>query len=110
MRSRWSDTRRKVAVSTGSQIIGQLISAALAIFTLRILTQSLGVHDYGVYATAFAVVSTFALLADIGVTSITAREIARRPDDANEIMAVNMGLRIALCVAAWPVIVAVSFL
>lgn len=110
MTSRWAGKRRKVAVSTGSQVIGQLVSAALAVFTLRILTQALGVHDYGVYATAFAVVSTFALLADIGVTSITAREIARRPDDADEIIAVNMGLRVALCVAAWPIIVAVSIL
>jgi O-antigen/teichoic acid export membrane protein len=110
MTSRWAGKRRKVAVSTGSQVIGQLVSAALAVFTLRILTQTLGVHDYGVYATAFAVVSTFALLADIGVTSITAREIARRPDEADEIIAVNMGLRIALCVAAWPIIVGVSFL
>ncbi len=102
--------RRRVAVSTVSQVVGQLVSAGLAVITLRILTRTLGVAQYGVYATAFAVVTTFALIADIGVTAITGREIAKNPDRAEEIIGDNMGLRIAMCVAAWPVVVGVSFI
>lgn len=102
--------RFKILLSSGTQIVGQILGALLAVITLKLITSSLGLKDYGFYATALAFVSTFSLLTDLGLSAITAREIARRPTAAADIIGHNMGLRIALCLVVIPIAIGLSFL
>jgi len=100
---------KKVVVSTVAQVASQIITSVLAVVTLKIITTSLGVADYGLYATIYAFVSTFSLLTDLGLNAITAREIAKEPARADDIIGHNMGLRIVLCVVMIPLIALLSF-
>jgi O-antigen/teichoic acid export membrane protein len=101
---------RRVVVSTSSQVASQIFVALLGVVALKIMTHALGVEKYGIYATILAFVSTFALLTDLGLNAITAREIAKHPDQANSIISHNMGLRIFLVSLMIPIIFGLSFL
>lgn len=103
------NTKTKVVLSTSAQIIGQIIGAVIAVIVLKILSNSLGVSNYGIYATALAFVTTFSLLTDVGLSAITGREIAKHPDSSDEIISHNMGLRILLSILMIPVIIGMSF-
>lgn len=100
--------RFKVLFSSSSQIICQILGALLAVITLKLITSSLGLKNYGLYATALAFVSTFSLLTDLGLSAITGREIAKFPEKADDIIGHNMGLRIALSTIAIPIIIVIS--
>ncbi len=99
-----NNVKRKVVISTSAQVIGQLLSAVIAVFILKILTNKLGIKQYGVYATIVAFVTTFSLLTDFGLNAITGREIAKRPEEAESIIGHNLGLRLFLCLIMVPVI------
>lgn len=102
--------KKRVIVSTVSQVGSQIIIALLGVVTLKLITNNLGVGSYGVYATVLAFVSTFSLLTDLGLNAINGREIAKHPEDAADIIGQNMGLRISLCVLMVPLIFGLSYI
>ena len=104
------DVKSKIILSTSSQILGQIITAILAILTLKIIANSLGLRSYGIYATALAFVSTFSLITDLGINAIAGREIAKNPEKADEIIGYNMGLRLCLSLIGIPVIIGIGFI
>jgi O-antigen/teichoic acid export membrane protein len=101
--------RRRVLISVGSQILGQVAVSGLGLVFVKLMTVQLGAAEYGIYATAMAFVFTFSLLTDLGLTAVTAREVAKQPDRAGEIISQNMGLRLSLAAALVPVIYGLSF-
>ena len=103
-------TRAKVVTSTVAQLASQAFVSCCAVIALKIMTNTLGITSYGTYATAIAFVSIFSLLTDLGINSITAREIAKYPSKANDIITHNMGLRMALCLIMVPTIIGLSFI
>ncbi len=103
-------TKKRIMFSSGSQVVGQLIGAITGIVILKITTNSLGLNGYGIFATLLAFVSSFALLTDLGLNAITAREIAKSPNEADTIISHNMGLRLFLCLIVVPIIYGLSFL
>jgi len=96
--------RGKVAFGTISQIASRLAVAILSIFTLRYSTQYLGAEVYGQLAIVVAYVTIFTLLTDLGLTAISSREIARRPDEADRIIGNSLAMRLLLSVAISPLI------
>jgi O-antigen/teichoic acid export membrane protein len=102
--------KKRITISVVSQIISQVFIGMLGVLVLKIMTNNLGTQSYGVYATILAFVSTFALLTDLGLNTITSREIAKQPENANEIISHNMGLRLFLCAVMIPVISAIGLL
>jgi O-antigen/teichoic acid export membrane protein len=98
-----------VVFGTVNQIIGQFGGSAIGIVILKIITSSLGVTGYGVYAAAVAYVTTFSILTDLGVNAVTPRAIATNPDRADHIARSNMGVRLFLCAVTVPVLFAVSW-
>jgi O-antigen/teichoic acid export membrane protein len=101
--------KKRIVLSTVSQVISQIFVAILGVITLKVITTSLGIKNYGVYATVLAFVTTFSLLTDLGLNAITAREIAKHPSEADDIISHNMGLRIALCFIMIPLILGLSY-
>jgi O-antigen/teichoic acid export membrane protein len=96
--------KSKVALGTLSQIASKVAVAALSIFTLRYSTQYLGAEAYGLYSTVIAYVTIFTLLTDLGLTAISSREIARRPEDAEKIIGNSLAMRVLLSVIISPLI------
>jgi O-antigen/teichoic acid export membrane protein len=104
------DLRQKIAISVISQVVGQILMGLFGVVALRVMTNSLGLRGYGVYATIYAFVTTFSILTELGVNSIGIREIAKSPDNAQEIISHNLGLRMTLSVFAIPVIFLIGIL
>lgn len=100
---------RRVLVGTTSLVAAQVASIALALAAVKVITSSLGRADYGVYATAIAFTAIFSLLADFGVNTVTAREVARDPSHADRVVSLSIGLRVALSLVVAPIILLGSF-
>lgn len=96
--------KSKVALGTLSQVASKVAVAVLSIFTLRYSTQYLGAEVYGQYSTVIAYVTIFTLLTDLGLTAISSREIARRPEDAEKIIGNSLAMRVLLSVLISPLI------
>ena len=94
--------RRRIFVSTSSLFASNLLMAALGALALKLMTHRLGPDSYGIFVTATTVVSTSEFLTDLGVNSVTGREIARNPKDAEKVLSFNLGLRLSLSAVLIP--------
>lgn len=56
-----------MAVNTGYQIIGKVVSTALGVIIIGLMTRLLGAEGFGAYSTANAFLQMFALLLDLGL-------------------------------------------
>lgn len=74
-----SDFKRKVALNTGVQILGRVLTTGLALFIVAALTRYLGVSGFGYYTTIFAFVGILAVVADFGFYWIGLREVSKNP-------------------------------
>jgi O-antigen/teichoic acid export membrane protein len=102
--------RSRVLLSSGSLIFSNLAVAVLAIFTIHLQAQHLGAHGFGQLITVTSFVLTFALLVDLGVTTVTAREIAAQMDQADRILSTAIAFRVGLCLLVTPVLIGSALL
>ena len=58
---------RALAVNTGYQIAGKIVSTALGVIIIGLMTRLLGAEGFGAYSTANAFLQMFALLLDLGL-------------------------------------------
>lgn len=61
------NTGRTIAANTALQVTGKLVSTALGIGMIAILTRSLGREGFGAYSTANAFLQVFTLVLDLGL-------------------------------------------
>ncbi len=73
-----------VAKNTFIQIIGKMVSTLLGIFSLALMTRYLGQDGFGEYTTIITFLTFFAVIADLGITLITAQMIAGEKDKIKE--------------------------
>ncbi len=59
--------KRALAVNTGVQMAGKVVSTALGVGIIGLMTRILGTNGFGAYATANAFLQIFALLLDLGM-------------------------------------------
>jgi O-antigen/teichoic acid export membrane protein len=102
--------RTRVLISFTSGAGNTVIVAALGAFAIRVITLHVTPLEYGNLVTALTFATTAMIVSDLGITSITGREIASRPSDAAEILGHNLGLRLALSVLMIPLLNLVSLL
>jgi O-antigen/teichoic acid export membrane protein len=95
----------RIALSASSQTIGNLIVALMAVGILRITTHQLGPSDYGLFALVVTYVSLVSLIADLGITAMTTRELSRAGADRSTLFGTAFSSRVALSVLAIPVII-----
>lgn len=88
-------TSRKIAfnaiISAGARVIG----TALALIIVALTTRYLGKTDFGHYITILAFMYIFSVAADLGLYSITVREISREGADEGKIASNAFTLRLA---------------
>lgn len=72
---------RSLAVNTGIQLIGRVISTVFGIIIIGLLTRSLGVAGFGAYTAATAYLQFFALLIDLGLNVTFTALLGEHADD-----------------------------
>lgn len=69
-------------------------TVALSLLSIRLITGYLGQDGFGKYATVLAFFAFFSALADLGLSSVTAREISREGADEGKILGNVIALRL----------------
>lgn len=85
---------RKIAYNVIFNVVTKFISTVLALVGIGFITRYLGKEGFGHYSTVLAFFSFFGSLADLGLYSITAREISRSGADEKKILGNAFALRL----------------
>jgi len=85
---------RKIAYNVAISTVSKVLSTILALVAIGIITRYLGQDGFGNYATVLAFFSFFAALSDLGLYTISTREISREGADEEKIMGNMFTLRI----------------
>jgi len=87
---------RKVATNAAAIAAGRVLLVGTGLVSVAIATRYLGLEAYGALTTATAFVGVLTPLIDIGLSTIGAREIAKRPDETERLLGTIMTLGLAL--------------
>lgn len=72
---------RALALNTGVQLVGKIVSTALGVVIIGIMTRYLGQEGFGIYSTANAFLQVFALLMDLGLNVTFVALLGEHADD-----------------------------
>ena len=72
---------KKIYTNTLAQIGSKVITALISIFMIKVITGYLDVAGYGLYSKIYNDLSIFAVIADLGLYTITVRELTKYEDD-----------------------------
>lgn len=95
---------QKVALNTLLLGGGRVVRAASGLIGTVVATRYLGADDFGQLLTAVAFVALLSIFTDFGVWAVTAREIAKRPEDEQKILSAVSA--VGLCLSAATVVTA----
>lgn len=79
---------KKVYSNTLAQIAGKVATALVSIFLIKILTNYLDVAGYGLYSKVYNYLSIFSVIADLGLYTITVREISEHKNDHKKVQSI----------------------
>ncbi len=85
---------RKIAYNVVFNVITKILSTILALVGIGFITRYLGKEGFGDYSTVLAFFAFFGSAADLGLYSITAREISRPNADERKIVSNALALRL----------------
>lgn len=87
---------RKIAYNVAVSSVSKVLATVLALVSIGFITRYLGKDGFGDYATVLAFFSFFSAIGDLGLYSISTREISRSGADEEEIMGNIFSLRIGI--------------
>jgi O-antigen/teichoic acid export membrane protein len=94
---------QRVLLNTGVQLVARVAGLAVSLVVLRMTTNYLGIDDFGDLAIILAVGGLVAVFADLGLTTTLAREMAKAPEDVDELAGILLPFRL-LSAAAFAVV------
>ena len=86
---------QRVLWNTGSQVVGKLVTLVCTLVAIRLTTTYLGVDRFGDYAIVLAIASVAAIVADLGLSLLLARELAREPERRDALAGTMAVFRVA---------------
>lgn len=89
---------KKIASNTIFQVVSKIISAIIALFLIKILTNYLPKDLYGLYGVVYDYTGIFVFLADLWLYAITIKEISQNKEKQASIVGNVMSLRLILWV------------
>jgi len=89
---------RKILENTFVQFGGKIITAALSILVLKMISGYLGTSGYGDYTTVYQFLAFFGIAADFGIFTITVKEMSKDENKIPQILGNVLGLRTLLAV------------
>jgi O-antigen/teichoic acid export membrane protein len=78
--------KRDIFVNTAAQVIGRVFTLIFALISVKLITNSLGPVGTGEYNTINTYINFFIVIADLGLFSVTVREISRNPKKERKII------------------------
>lgn len=85
---------QKVLLNTAVQVAGKLVLALGSVVVLRITAGYLGVEGFGELAIVLAFFVLLSVAADLGMSLVLARELAKAPERADELGGTLLALRL----------------
>lgn len=89
---------KKIASNALSQVLSKVFTAVISIFMIGVLTKYFSPEWYGEYNKVYNYLWIFAFLADLGLYTLTIREISKDTSKAEKIIWNMMSLRLILWV------------
>lgn len=86
---------QKIALHTGIQTGGKIISLVIGLFSVGLMSRFLGTDGYGEYNTVITFLSFFSITADLGLYLLLTREISQSPEQQEKIAGNIFTLRVA---------------
>ena len=80
---------KKIYTNTLAQIGGKVITALISIVMIKIITGYLDIAGYGLYSKIYNYLSIFAVIADLGLYTITVRELTKYENDEKMIAKIS---------------------
>ena len=100
---------KKIYTNTLAQIGGKILTALISIAMIKILTTYLDIAGYGLYSKIYNYLSIFAVIADLGLYTITVRELSAHADDRHMVSKISANI-LTLRTASWIGIIFLSLL
>ncbi len=94
---------RKIAYNVIFNVITKILSTILALVGIGFITRYLGKDGFGDYSTVLAFFAFFGSAADLGLYSITAREISRPEANEKKIVSNALALRLSSSVLVFAI-------
>jgi O-antigen/teichoic acid export membrane protein len=91
-------TTRKIAHNTGIQIAGKVISTALGLLGIGMMTRYLGTEQFGWYITAITFLQFIGILIDFGLIPVTAQMLGEETYEEKTLLDNLLGFRITTAV------------
>lgn len=89
-------TTKRIAKNTGVLFISQVISYLLIFFYTIYIAESLGTEGFGILSFALAFSGIFSIFADLGINTLTVREVARDKSLSNKYLGNGIIIKILL--------------
>jgi O-antigen/teichoic acid export membrane protein len=87
---------RKIAYNVLISTVSKILATILALVSIGLITRYLGKEGFGNYATVMAFFAFFGAVGDLGLYTVSTREISRPEADANKIMSNVFTIRLAV--------------
>jgi O-antigen/teichoic acid export membrane protein len=101
---------QRLVKNTSVLMVSQIIGYVLAFFYSIYAARYLGAEGFGVLSAALAIAGIFSILADLGLSNLTVREVAREPKLASKYLGNSIMLKILLSVITFVLIALVGYL
>lgn len=102
--------KKAVFVSTASQVIVRFATLVFTLVSIKLLTGYLGTTGVGEYNTITTYLNFFVVIADLGLFSVTVREIAKDPSRERKILSNVLVIRTVSALIATVVACGIVFL
>lgn len=100
---------KKIYTNTLAQIAGKVATAIISIGMIKILTGYLDVSGYGLYSKIYNYLSIFSVIADLGLYTITVRELTKYADDEKMVAKISSNI-LSLRTLSGVIIIALSLM
>ena len=84
----------KIAYNTIVQFISKILSTALGLIAIALITRYLGQTGFGEYTTAITFLTFFGIIADLGLTLVTVQMISRPNVNQDQVLGNLLALRL----------------
>ncbi len=95
---------KKIYTNTLAQIAGKVATAIISIGMIKIITGYLDIAGYGLYSKIYNYLSIFAVIADLGLYTITVRELTKHADDEKMVAKISSNV-LTLRTTSWVLII-----
>jgi O-antigen/teichoic acid export membrane protein len=91
---------RTVARTTLTLVLGRVLALVAGIATVSLASRYLGLDDFGALNAGMAYATLFAILADLGLSTVATRELSRHPENERHILGSVLGIGVVLALMA----------